>query len=215
VVPAAIALASCGGSIGGDSVTGVSVDDVAAEAAAVTSTPPEVFPDELDLDVEGEILPTDMEWDPVLDADYPPNEDGTLSEAGRKRKIKVCHKGRTKWVSRCALKAHLRHGDTRGKCKRPAASCPCFSAGDIQAAAGACDTAVSATCSTGDPYYLALSCDPGGSQPPGILGIYLSRTADGGYCSRDDIFGSVSQSGLSDAEFQACVNAINGSGFCF
>jgi hypothetical protein len=202
VVPAAIALASCGGSIGGDSVTGVSVDEIAAEAALAES----------------------------LDADDPADEDGTLSADHRKKKkakekkknknkVLLCHKGRDKWVHKRAVKAHLRHGDTLGACgiappPPPPATCPCFSVGDIQAAAGTCGTSVAATCSTGDPYYLVMSCDPGGSVPPGVLGIYLTQTPNGGMCSRDDVFGSVSQDGLSDAEYQACVNAINGSGYC-
>ena len=50
--------------------------------------------------------------------------------------------------------------------------------------------------------------------PPGVLGVYLTQTADGGYCSRDDVLGSFEQTGLTPAEYQACVNAINSRGFC-
>lgn len=209
VVPAALAVASCGGSTGGDSVTGVPVDDV----VALSSAPLETIVDEADGYGEGEILPSDLEWDPVLDAAFPPNPDGTITESCRKRKVTLCHKGkRTIRVSRRSVKKHLRHGDTRGKCKGAGARCPCFSSSDIQAAASACQTSLTASCSTGDPYLLRMSCDPGGAVPPD-LSFYISSSG-GASCSRTDVFGSVSQEGLSQAEYQACVNVINGSGYC-
>ena len=33
-----------------------------------------------------------------------------------KDKVLICHKGQTRSVSRCALKGHLKHGDTEGAC---------------------------------------------------------------------------------------------------
>jgi hypothetical protein len=142
-------------------------------------------------------------------------DDGTLTESGKnkkkkKNKVLLCHKGRDKWVSSSAVNGHLRHGDTLGSCSAPDA-CPCFSTLDIQAAASECSTTVTSTCSAGDPYYLFLSCDP----TPTELGVYLSQSSGEAYCERTDVLGSFTQSGLTDAEYQACVDAINDSGYCF
>jgi hypothetical protein len=212
VVPAALAVASCGGSTGGDSVTGVSIDE-AAEAAVLSSAPLEAIVEEADGYGEGDILPSDLDWDPMLDADFSPNPDGTMTESCRKRKVTICHKGRrTIKVSRRALKKHLRHGDTKGECPAPGASCPCFSLGDIEDAAGACNTSLTTACDTGDPYTLLLSCDTGPTFPPD-RSFYISNSG-GASCSRTDVFGTVSQDGLSQAEYQACVDVINSSGYC-
>jgi hypothetical protein len=147
-------------------------------------------------------------------------DDGTLTESGKnknknknkngKSKVLLCHKGRDLWVSSSAVAGHLRHGDTLGSCSAPD-TCPCFSALDIQAAASECSTTVTSTCSADDPYYLFLSCDPA----PPELGVYLSQSSGEAYCERTDVLGSFTQSGLTDAEYQACVDAINDSGYCF
>lgn len=190
VLVAACSLAACGGSIGGDSVTGSSV--------AVSPSDPG-----LDLDLESAFEQV--------------NEDGTLSTSGRSHgKVLVCHKGRQNlWVSEKALGGHLWHGDTRGSCDRPpSAGCPCFTGSDITTAVSTCSSNVAASCSTGDPYYLLLSCAPGGDVPQGFLGFYLSQESDGGFCSRDDANGGFSRNGLTNAEYQACVNVINRSGYC-
>ena len=201
VVAAACSLAACGGSVGSDSVTGSPV--------AVSPT------DSSDLDLElGSAINLFEEGDLVE------NDDGTFSTSGRgcQGKVLVCHKGRKNiWVSQRGAQAHLRrHGDTLGRCDAPppSASCPCFSGGDITSAASACSSNVVAQCGMGDPVFLFLSCDPGGSVPPGVLGIYLSQTANGGTCSRDDVNGTVTQTGLTSEEFQACVTVIDSSGYC-
>jgi hypothetical protein len=153
----------------------------------------------------------------VVSPDPATPDDGTLTESGKNKnktsKVLLCHKGRDKKVPPSAVGGHLRHGDSLGSCSAPVA-CPCFSTADIQAAASQCSGTPTSTCGTGDPYYLFLGCDPGGSVPPGVLGVYLSQSSDGGYCQRDDVLGSFSQSGLTSAEYQACVDAINDSGYC-
>ncbi len=193
VVAAACSLAACGGSIGGDSVTGSPV--VAAPS---------------DLDLESAV--DQIQWGDLFEG-----EDGTITSSGRRHgKVFVCHKGRkTLWVSRRALRGHTRHGDTRGRCSRPPpAPCPCFSGDDINAAALSCTSTVTPQCGMGDPYSLALICsDSGGSVPPIVLGVY--QTVSGGSCSRQDVDGTVTtQNGLTDAEYQGCVNVINSSGYC-
>ena len=197
VVAAACLLAACGGSIGGDSVTGSSV--VAA-------------PSDLDLDLNLESAVDQVQWGDLFE-----NEDGTITSSGnRQDKVLVCHKGRkTLWVSRQALRGHTRHGDVRGRCdSTPSAKCPCFSKRDIESAASSCTSHVAAQCGMGDPYFLLLSCDAGGNVPPGILGIYLSQTADGGYCARQEGNDFMDQSSLTGVQHQACVNTMIASGYC-
>ncbi len=220
VLVAACSLAACGGSIGGDSVTGSSV--------AVSPSDPG-----LDLDLESafeqakrddddcERDDDDCEGDDHDDGERDDDDDDGDDDGERDDddddKVLVCHKGRTDlWVPRKVLRRHLRHGDTRGRCHRPpAATCPCFSGSDINAAASTCSTNnVAASCSTGDPYYLLLSCAPGGDVPQGFLGFYLSQESGGGFCSRDDANGGFSRNGLTNAEYQACVNVINRSRYC-
>lgn len=202
VVVAACSLAACGGSIGSDSVTGSPVGVAPADTSS-------------DLDLDLASASEEFEEGDLID-----NDDGTFSTSHGRHdgKVLVCHKGRKNlWVSKRALPAHEGHGDRRGRCggpPPPSAACPCFSSGDINSAASTCSSNVAAQCGMGDPAFLLLSCDPGGTVPPGILGIYLSQTAAGGSCSRDDVNGTFTQNGLTDDEFQACVNLIDGSGFC-
>ena len=196
VVAAACSLAACGGSVG-DSVTGSPVAVAPTDAGFDLESPVEMF----------------------QAGDLVENEDGTFSTSHRQHygKVLICHKGRKNlWVASRAVRAHQRHGDTRGRCDRPPPSsvCPCFSDGDINAAASSCSSNVAAQCGMGDPVFLLLSCDPGGNVPPGVLGIYLSQTANGGSCSRDDVNGTVTQNGLTPEEFQACVTVVDSSGFC-
>jgi hypothetical protein len=195
VVAAACSLAACGGSIGGDSVTG----------SPVAATP-------LDLDVDLELAVELVQWGDLFE-----NEDGTITTSGHHHgKALVCHEGRkTLWVSQRALPGHTRHGDARGRCDNPpSAPCPCFSGDDVDAVALSCTSTVTPECGMGDPYSLALICsDAGGSVPPIVLGVY--QTASGGSCDRRDLDGTVfTQSGLTDAEYQGCVNVINSSGYC-
>jgi hypothetical protein len=127
--------------------------------------------------------------------------------------VLICHEGQEKSVGERWVEHWLRLGATLGEC--PAAvSCPCFSVDDILAAASQCSTTVTPTCSIGNPYYLFLGCEAGGSVPPSVLGVYLSQVSDGGYCERNDVFGSFSQTGLTPAEYQACIDEINASGYC-
>jgi len=132
----------------------------------------------------------------------------------KKDKSVVCHTESDLEVSPGAVSGHLVHGDSLGSCSAPE-TCPCFGAADIQAAAAECTATVTSTCSAGDPYYLFLSCAPGGSVPPGFLGLYLSQTAENGYCQRFDVLGTFEQTGLTAGEYQACRDAIDASGFCF
>ena len=37
----------------------------------------------------------------------------------KKKKAAVCHKGKTIWVAKPAVKAHIRHGDHMGACRPP------------------------------------------------------------------------------------------------
>ena len=195
VVAAACSLAACGGSIGGDTVTG----------SPVAATP-------LDLDLDLESAVELVQWGDLFES-----EDGTITSSGNRHdKVLVCHKERkTLWVSRRALRGHTRHGDTRGRCDSPpSAPCPCFSGDDINTAVSSCSSTVTPQCGMGDPYSLTLICsDSGGSVPPIVLGIY--QTASGGSCSRQDVDGTITtENGLTDAEYQGCVNVINSSGFC-
>ena len=224
VLVAACSLAACGGSIGGDSVTGSPVS-LSASEPELESTFEQAkgggkhhrrHHDRDDDDDDGERDDDDDDGDSDDDDD-----DGERDDRGRRHrdrdddddddddKVLVCHKGRkTLRVSQEALRGHLRHGDTLGSCT--AATCPCFSVNDINAAAQ-CSGNLSSQCSTGDPAFLFLTCDAGST---GVLGIYASATASGGSCSRDDVHGSVSQNGLNNAEYQACVNVIKASGYC-
>lgn len=214
VLVAACSLAACGGSVGSDSVTGTPLSVAPVDAGS-----------EVDLDLEAS-------FETFQDGDFIENDDGTFDSdvASSHRRWRgrraVCHtvrwgpwKGKkiTLWVHKWRLRHHLRHGDTRGRCRKPpppSATCPCFTTNDINAAANDCSATVESTCSTGDPYFLLLSCNPGGNVPPGVLGIYLSQTANGGECSRDDVNGTVSQAGLTNEEYQACVDNMMASGFC-
>jgi hypothetical protein len=189
VVPIAIALVSCGG----DSLTGPSAIEPAVDSAVVT--PPLK----------------------VVTVDSASADDDTLGEAVslcKKEKVLICHRGRNKWVPKRAVRGHLRHGDTRGACDA-AVSCPCYSVEDIQSTAEQCNGTVNPTCSTsGEQVSLLLACDPGGTVPPGILGIYLTRTSDGGYCSRNETSGAFTESPLSAEQYEACKTAITSSGYC-
>ena len=188
VVPVALVLVSCGG----ESLTGPSAVEPVAEA-------PEAPPPLRVADVE---------------SGSPDDGVGEAVSLCRKRKVLICHKGRNKWVGRRAVRGHLRHGDTLGRCSR-AGKCPCFSRRDIRRAAQQCTGTVNPTCSSsGDQVALLLACDPGGNVPPGILGLYLTRTSDGGYCSKDDASGSFTESPLSPQQYQACERAITSSGYC-
>jgi hypothetical protein len=51
-----------------------------------------------------------------------------------KGKVVICHKGQTKRVSRCALKRHRKHGDTKGPCPTESL-CP---AGSVECAGQCC-----------------------------------------------------------------------------
>jgi hypothetical protein len=143
------------------------------------------------------------------------NDLGVVTESKKVEKVLLCHKGKDLEVPPSAVGGHLRHGDSLGSCSAPI-GCPCFSSDDIQAAASQCSTTVVPTCSVGDPYYLFLGCATGGNVPPSVLGVYLTQTSDGGYCERyEPSFGTFSQTGLTSAEYQACVDEINASGYCF
>ncbi len=191
VVPVAIALVSCGG----DSLTGPSAVEPVAESAVASPALKVV----------------------AVDSDSLAPDDDVLGEAVslcKKKKVLLCHRGQDKWVSKSAVKGHLRHGDTLGPCAA-AASCPCYSTSDITSAAGQCTGTVNPTCDVSSGQVsLLLACDPGGTVPPGIVGIYLTKTADGGYCSKSDASGSFDESPLSDAQYDACATAITTSGYC-
>ena len=219
VLVAACSLAACGGSIGGDSVTGSPVS-LSASEPELESTFEQAkgggkhhrrHHDRDDDDDDGDSDDDD--------------DDGERDDRGRRHrdrdddddddddKVLVCHKDRKNlWVSQRAVRGHMRHGDTLGRCRdgAPSATCPCFSRNNIKAAAQ-CAGTLNSQCSTGDPAFLFLTCDAGST---GVLGIYASATASGGSCSRDDVHGSVSQNGLTRAEYQACVNVIRASVYC-
>lgn len=49
--------------------------------------------------------------------DKKPKKDKKQKCKGKgKDKVLICHKGKTISVSRCAVKGHLKHGDTEGAC---------------------------------------------------------------------------------------------------
>jgi hypothetical protein len=219
-----LAAASCGGGFENDSVTGVSVMPEA-------STPPEASgPVTFTTQGRGEGHRhggdhKDGEHDRTGgERDRRRGDDrggadcqrGGGNDGGGSRgqdRVLICHDGREKWVDEGRVERWLRLGATLGGC--PAAvSCPCFSVDDIEAAASQCSTTVTPTCSVGNPYYLFLGCEAGGSVPPSVLGVYLTQVSDGGYCERNDVFGSFSQTGLTPAEYQACVDEIGASGYC-
>ena len=211
VLPLALLLAACGGTLG-DSVTGTSIDESIGDPVAAPPLSLEVPDFDLEGPTESELPASDFAWDSVIDAGYEANADGTMSESCRRRKVKICYKGKTRKVKRWKAKWYLRRGATLGKCQ-PSVTCPCFSRSDIDAAAASCASPVG-ECTTGDPYSLLLTCVPGGGAPPGFLGFYLSQTADGGYCQRLDGSGTFEQQGLTQDEYMACVSAINASGYC-
>ena len=45
-----------------------------------------------------------------------PKNGGGKGKKNGKNKVAICHKGRTKFVPRPAVKGHRRHGDTVGPC---------------------------------------------------------------------------------------------------
>ncbi len=50
---------------------------------------------------------------PAFAGDYDYGED-----KGKDHKVTICHKGKTISVDKHALKAHLKHGDYKGKCEK-------------------------------------------------------------------------------------------------
>ena len=103
--------------------------------------------------------------------------------------------------------------DVTGLTPEPPPPCPCFSQADIDAALSVCSSTVTQTCvDTADPYYLFYGCDPGGSVPPGVLGVYLVRDQQD-QCSRSDVYGKVPRNGryvaISQAEVDACIALVD------
>jgi len=201
-VLAALLLSSCGGSMG-DSVTGPSPIDMPGDSSELRVA--DVQLDDLDLaglDLgEGEV-----EWS----ADDP---DGL--SASCRGKVLICHKHkRSLWVPRWALRGHQRHGDSLGQCGAPpAATCPCFSRADIEAAASGCGN-LNASCPA--TYSLGLFCAPGGSS--GTVGNvgYWEAVVGQNSCSWtvwDPLTGdATTQTRPVDADqFTACRTALTSS----
>jgi len=163
VVAAAFALASCGGSIGGDGVTG----SPAADSATLAS-----------------------------------DDGGTVAESGKKSKVPICHKGKDKMIPQGALNSHLGHGDTPRPC------CPCFSTPIIGAAVASCSTPADQCGTNSATTFLLVSCATQSDELGSLLGVY--ETAIEGTCSRssDGVNGSFEADGLTNAEYQACLDVI-------
>jgi hypothetical protein len=142
--------------------------------------------------------------------------DGVTSSCRQRRKITICHKGKTIQVSFLALFPHLRHGDRLGPCAPPVATCPCFTASGLADIAAQCPVAPIASC--GDPYSLNLFCAPGGGGGTvGNLGYFEARLG-AGTCStttQDPVTGNEVTTTLpvTSAQFEACKQAIVGSAY--
>jgi hypothetical protein len=187
VVPVALVLVSCGG----DSLTGPSAVEPVAESA---EAPPPLRV----VDVE---------------SGSPDDSLGEAVSLCKRKWVRICYKGKTKWVKKRWVQNWLDIGATLGKCSRKN-GCPCYSKREIRNTARSCGGTVSPTCSAGgDQVSLLLTCDPGGGAPS-ILGVYLTRTSDGGYCYKEDGSGSFEESPLSDRQYEACARAITRSGYC-
>ena len=186
VLVAACSLAACGGSIGGDSVTGSPVS-LSASEPELESTFEQAkgggkhhrrHHDRDDDDDDGE-----------RDDD---DDDGERDDDDGER------------------------DDDDDDGENEDARCPCFSGADITAAAWTCSsTNLRSSCNIGEGQaFLLLSCVRVDPVPPSELGIYVSQTAGVGSCSREDVTGTVTQIGLGAAEYQACVDTLVLSRYC-
>jgi hypothetical protein len=200
----ALALASCGGSVG-ESASGPTAIDVPAVASQLRPADVQLG----DLDLEGREL---GEGEVVWSDDDP---DGlSASEQG---KVLLCHKGQMSlWVPRSAVTGHQRHGDTLGQCGTtppPAPTCPCFSKADIEAAVAGCGS-VKALCPAA--FSLGLFCAPAGSTGSVATLGYWEAVVGQGSCRRtvpDPSTGEpATQIRSVDADqFEACRTAITSS----
>jgi hypothetical protein len=218
-VSATAVLLSCGGSH--DSLTGPSV--VVPGDGSVTGLQ------------AGDVAPTDLELVDEADVEWSADDPDGLSASCRGKTL-ICHKKkRSLWVSSRSLRAHLRHGDTRGRCAAhppkprpkptpkprpkptptppPSAQCPCFNRGDIESAASQCSS-LSASCPA--TFSLGLFCAPGGTGGTvGNVGYWEAVVGQDtcSWTSWDPITGdSITQTLPVDAaQFEACRRAITSS----
>jgi len=169
---AALLLSSCGGSMG-DSVTGPSPIDMPADSSDLRVA--DVQLDDLDLD--------------------------GLS-ASSADKVLICHKGKESlWVSSSAVPGHQGHGDILGECGA-AATCPCFSQADIDAAASGCSS-LTAFCPA--TYSLGLFCNTTTTSAG-----YWEAVVGQNSCTWT--VGSITETRPVDAgQFEACRVAITSS----
>jgi len=168
---------------------------------------------------EGPTAPVLVEQAPAESVAAPdtaePGEDGVTSSCVR-RKITICHKGKTLKVSLAALIPHLRHGDRLGPCTPPAVSCPCYTATGLADVAAQCSATPIASC--GDPYSVNLFCAPGGGGGTvGNLGYFeaLLGTNTCSTVTQDPLTGNevTSTQAVTAAQFEACKQAIVGSAY--
>jgi len=107
-----------------------------------------------------------------------------------------------------AVQGHLNHGDRPGSCT---ASCPCFTAEDIAAAASRCSTTVLASCPV--TYSLGLFCAAASDTAPvGNLGYWESVVGQDScsWTTWDPVSGNaVTETRPVDAiQFQACRSVL-------
>lgn len=138
-------------------------------------------------------------------------EDGVVASSAA-AKITVCHKGKDLKVAAAALAGHLQHGDRLGSCA-PAPACPCFTSAGLAEVASYCPVEPFATC--GEPYSINVQCAPGGSISS--LGLFEARlgTDTCSTTTQDLLTGNELTATLpvTDAEFEACRQAIVGSAY--
>jgi len=103
----------------------------------------------------------------------------------------------------------------------PPANCkPCGVDYDfIKAVEATCfsPTAINPTCSTGDPTYLILACDPYPA-PPSIILIFMVNDSysnpEPHYCSVSSTIGSTTKGGLNQNQVDRCREVVLESEWC-
>jgi hypothetical protein len=154
---------------------------------------------------------------------------GTRKGKGKRRgkdgqKVTICHNGQTTRIAKPALKRHLRHGDTRGKCQTPSPpplDCGCNAlqtcvnpqTKTCVTGSGTCSAGVSGCAGTGDPSeWVCASTEA-------LLGVQACNCIESASgetrCTREELIGGGCNQDActTDTECQSRFPAVPGA-FC-
>jgi hypothetical protein len=125
----------------------------------------------------------------------------------KSHKARVCHKGHTISVGKSAVRAHLAHGDSLGRCNSCADGCPLtydpVSCSDGKTYANAClascadATGCSRVCAC-DQTYDPVSCSDGKTYANACLASCAGQTSCTAGCHQDDDHGHDDDQGHDD-----------------